>query len=113
MEEIVDLMFTRRYAECKVIDMRVAPAAALIKTGKYQLSKWTLKLGGYKGKSTTRRATRAARYGCIRRSKGHGHAFSCHDVRRPYGRRSDCPDSGVHAEQNSGVRVPHGSALGS
>jgi hypothetical protein len=60
MEEIVDLMFTRRYAECKGNCHAVAPAAALIKTGKYRLSKWTLKLRGYKGKSTIRRATRGA-----------------------------------------------------
>ena len=29
------------------------------------------------------------------------------------GRRSDCPDGGVHTEHSSAIRVPGGSALGS
>jgi hypothetical protein len=49
----------------------------------------------------------------IRRRKGHEHVFCCHDVRRPYGRCSDCHDGGMHAEHSSGAGVPGGSALGS
>jgi hypothetical protein len=65
------------------------------------------------GISTIRRATRAAGQWMNPQEERHGHAFCCHDGRRPYdGRRSACHDGGVPADR-SGVCVPGGSALGS